>query len=266
MRLQYRGRWHVCHVRNVGNDGFRSPVARVPFNIFGFISERFCSHSIFAPEEAAPVECDGVGVIALLRVSVRNYIVVSNVVPGLQIVNQAMNCGQLHLGILLAAGVVHLDSNTVVVVDSRQCLEYVDVNRTQIRIGCLIDCTVSIYDILSARMAATARTPTLDHSHGTYRNPGFGRVHNDMFDLFTTPVDATTHGVAFDDACPHQHACVILIGGSVGEGAHDVGRLIIGQRALIEVRCFHQKHVGVICVAWSALVNDVMRMFAPVMA
>lgn len=90
MRLQYRRRWHVRHI---GHDGFGSPAARVPFNIFGFISERLGSHSIFAPEETVPVECDRVGVIALLRVSVCDYIVVCYVVSGLQIVDQTMNCG-----------------------------------------------------------------------------------------------------------------------------------------------------------------------------
>lgn len=157
---------------------------------------------------------------------------------------------------------VHLDADTVVVVDSRQRLEYVDVNRTQIRISRLIDCSVSFDNILSAWVAATAGTPTFNHSHRTYRNPGFGRVHDDMFDFFTAPVYATTHGVVLNDARAHQHAWVILIGGSVGEGAHDVGRLIVRQRALIEVRSFHQKHVGVICVARSTLMN-VMSMRVP---
>lgn len=220
MGLQYRSRWHIRHV---GHDGFGSPVVRVPFNIFGFICKGFGAHSIFTPEETAPVECDRVGVIALLGVSVRDYVFVGDVVSCLQIVDQAMNRCQLRLWIFLAAGVVHLDTDTVVVVDTRQGLEYVDVNGSQIRVGCLVDGSVSIHYELSAGMAATARTPALYHSHRAHRNTGLGRMHNEMFDLFTAPVYATTHGVIFNDAGSHQHARRVLVGGSISEGAHDLG-------------------------------------------
>lgn len=238
MRLQYRCWWHVGHLRH---DCLRSPADRVPFNILGFISERFSPHSVLTPEETAPIEGHWVGVISLLRVAVRDDVVVGNVVPGLQVVDETMHGVELRLGIILATGMVHLDADAVVVVDARQRFEDVDMNGCQIRVARLVDGAVPFHHILSAGMAATAGTPALDHAYGANRHSGFGRVHDDVLDFFAAPEYATTHRVILDCAGANQHARRVLIGGSVSEGAHDFRSLFVRQWTLVEVRSLHQK-------------------------
>lgn len=136
---------------------------------------------------------------------------------------------------------VHLDADAVVVVDARQRFEYVDMNGGQIRVARLVDGTVPFHHILSPGMAATAGAPALDHAHGADWNSGFGRVHDDVLDLFAAPEYATAHRVILDGAGANQHARRVLIGGSIGEGAHDFRGLFVRQGALVEVRSLHQK-------------------------
>src|SRR5256885_2021427 len=110
-------------------------------------------------KKSVPVKGDGIGVIALLGITVRYDVFILDPITILQVGHEPDHC-LLELGrIGLAASMDHLDANAVVVVYAGKSLEDIDVHRGKVRVDSLINAAVAIDHILRAGMSSPQGAP-----------------------------------------------------------------------------------------------------------
>ena len=150
---------------------------------------------------------------------------------------------------ILTAAVAHtLDADAVVVVDSGQGFEYIDVNGGQIRIYSLKNGAVAVDDVLSAGFICRRNSSFQLHVPrlAEYRFQSSERLCTDWL---AAPENATVQRVGIDYACPYKAACGVVFGAAVVEGAGDFIAHVFGERRGVECRRSRQKYSDRISVA-----------------